>query len=146
MRSRKEECFVANANTLKVNNLELLYIQKKHTSVATLPLTFVYILYSLHIVFIYKKPTRAVSVSQLYRFCIACASFVCARNIHRQFLLASCISFAQFVHCLYIQKTYISIFRLFSACTLYKFVQFVHFLCRNLMYIFCRYIHYHMNF
>ena len=39
-------------------------------------LTFVYILYSLHIVCIYKEHTKAVSVSWLYRFCMVCTLFV----------------------------------------------------------------------
>ena len=44
-------------------------------------LTFVYILYSLQFVCLYKKHTKVVSVSQLYRFCIVCTLFVCIKNI-----------------------------------------------------------------
>ena len=49
---------------------------EKHTSEAAymIRLTFVYILYSQFvIVCMYKKHTKVVSVSQLYRFCIVCS-------------------------------------------------------------------------
>ena len=53
-------------------------MQKKHTSAVAymIQLTFVYILYSLHIVCMYKKHRKTVSVSYLYRFSIVCTLFV----------------------------------------------------------------------
>ena len=47
------------------------FAYKKHTAAAAymIWLTFVYILYSLYIVFMYKKHAKALSVSLLCRFC-----------------------------------------------------------------------------
>ena len=56
-------------------------------------LTFVFILYSLYIACMYKKHTKAVSVSYLNRFCLVCTLFVCTKNMQRSFQLASCIGF-----------------------------------------------------
>ena len=58
-----------------------------------IPLTFVYILYSLYIVFMYKNHAKAVSFSLLYVFCIVCTLLVCTKNIKKLFHLTSCISF-----------------------------------------------------
>ena len=70
------------------------FVYKKHTSAAhMIQLKFFYILYSLYIVCIYKKHTKVVSVSLLYRFCIVCTLFVCTKNIQKSFQLASCIAF-----------------------------------------------------
>ena len=54
------------------------FVYKKHTSAAAhmIQLTFVYILYSLYIVCMFKKHMKAVSVSLLYRFCIVCTLHV----------------------------------------------------------------------
>ena len=130
-------------------------------------LTFAYILYSLHIVCIYKKHTKAVSVSQLYRFCMVCTLFVvqktyeghfsqlvvqilyglyiiCStKNIRRPFQLASCIDFVQFAHIvrMYKKRTF-QVSSRFQSDLCASFVQFVQFLyiCKNLMYIFCIFI------
>ena len=60
------------------------FVYKKHTSAAAymIQLTFVYILYSLYIVCMYKKHTKVVSVSLLYKFCIVCTLFVCSYKKH----------------------------------------------------------------
>ena len=106
-------------------------------------LTFAYILYSLHIVCIYKKHTKAVSVSQLYRFCMVCTLFVVQKNIRRPFQLASCIDFVQFAHIvrMYKKRTF-QVSSRFQSDLCASFVQFVQFLyiCKNLMYIFCIFI------
>ena len=89
-------------------------------------LTFVYVLYSLYIVCMYKKHSKAVSFSysQFSRFCIVCSQLhyfcICyvQKNIQHQLhsylgrfsQLVVTIGFVQFVHCLYVQKTYISSF------------------------------------
>ena len=120
------------------------FVYKKHTSAQAymIPLTFAYILYSLYIVCMYKKHTKVVSVSLLYKFCIVYTLFVCTKNIQKLFQLGSCISFVQFVQCLYVQKTYISSFKPFMTELCTSFVHFVHFLymCRNLMQVFCIFI------
>ena len=62
--NRTEGSIIANTNIRKAKNVEFLLIQKHTTAVAyMIRLTFVYILYSLYIVRIYKKHTKAVSVS-----------------------------------------------------------------------------------
>ena len=82
-------------------------------------LTFVYILYSLYVVCIYKKHTKTVSVSQLYLQVLYSLYIICMYKKHT-FQVSSCFqselctSFVQFVHCLYI--------------------------CSSLMYIFCTFI------
>lgn len=67
--------------------MQSLCIYKKHSLAAIyiILLLFIYILYSLSIVFIYKKHAKTVLVSQLYRFCIVCTLFVFAKNIHFKF-------------------------------------------------------------
>ena len=85
MQNRMEDGVVMGCywckNIWKVKNVEVLYT-KKHTSAAAymIRLTFVYILYSLYIVCMYKKHTKVVSVSLLYKFCIVCTLFVCTKN------------------------------------------------------------------
>ena len=70
------------------------FVYKKHTSAAyMIRLIFVYILYSLYIVYMYKKHTKAVSVSLFDRFYIVCTLFVCTKNIQKPFQLVSCIGF-----------------------------------------------------
>ena len=113
-------------------------IQKTYIAAYMIQLTFVYISYSSHIFCIYKKHTKAVSVRQLYSFVqfahylqLASQSYV-QRNIQRSFQLARCIGFVQFVHCLYVQKTYISSFKseLCSSQVLYS----LHIFCIAIWY------------
>ena len=113
-------------------------MQKTYIAVYMIQLTFVYILYSSYIFCMYKKYTKAVSVSQLYSFVqfahylqLASQSYV-QRNIQRSFQLARCIGFVQFVHCLYVQKTYISSFKseLCSSQVLYS----LHIFCTAIWY------------
>ena len=76
-------------------------------------LTFIYILYRLYLVCIYKKHEKAISVSLLYRLCIFFTLFVCTKNIHIKFQVAFSWNFVQ---------------------VLYSFVHFWY-ICRNLMFI-----------
>ena len=120
--------FTIYAKIFEKERMQVLYA-KKHTSAAACVtrLTFVYILYSLNIVCMYKKHTKVVSVSLLCKFCIVCTLFVCTKNIQNPFQLARCISFVQFEQYLYVQKTYISSFKPFLVQTLYKFCTFCKF-------------------
>ena len=99
----------------------------------------------------------------LYSWCIV----LCTKNIHKPFKLANCIDFVQFVHYLYVQKTYkgrlsqLDVQDLYGLCIICmhkkhtfqvssrfqsklctSFVQFVQFLYiyRNSMYIFRTFI------
>ena len=92
-----------------------LCIYKKHTSVAEymIQLTFVYVLYSLCIVSVYKKHTKAVSGC-----CLNCIGFV-----------------------LFVQKTFQVWSRFWSElCTSFVVCIFFLYICRNLMYISCTFI------
>ena len=64
LRNRVEDGVFVHVKVRKVKNVGFLYIQK-HTSAAAylIRLTFVYILYSLYYVCMYKKHTKAISVS-----------------------------------------------------------------------------------
>ena len=58
---------ITDTKIRKVKNVEVLYSNTKHTSAGAymirLPVSFVYILYSLLIVCMYKKHTKAISVT-----------------------------------------------------------------------------------
>ena len=60
--NRTEDGIIVDAKIRKVKNVGFLYIQKKHApaSAYMIQLIFEYILYSLYIVFMYKKHAKEV--------------------------------------------------------------------------------------
>ena len=118
---------------------------EKHTSEAAyiIRLTFVYILYSQFvIVCMYKKHTKVVSVSQLYRFCIVCSylNYLFVQETYKRcFSLASTgvLVIARFyIQLVYhVQETF-KVSQLQKFCS-YSFYIFCISMCRSLMYIFC---------
>ena len=73
---------------------------------------------------------------------VACTA--CAKNIKRQCQLAA---FVLLVHCLYLQKTYISSFKLFSVYTLHNFCTVcTFFVCMFEFYVHFLYIYYNTKF
>ena len=72
----------------------------------------------------YKGSLSQLVAQVLYSFYIVCMH-IQKTQVHRQFHLPSqlCIVCSQ-LHCLYVQKTYISSFKLFSVSTLYKFCSY----------------------
>ena len=115
-----EEDIVTDAKIGKVKNVQVLYTKSKSAAAYMIQLTFVYFLCSLYIVYMYKKHTKTISVSQLYRFCIVGTLFVCTKNIQRLFQQGRCIGFVQFVHYFYIQKTYKGCFSQLVVQVLYS--------------------------
>ena len=106
-------------------------------------LTFVYILYSQFvIVCMYKKHTKVVSVSQLYRFCIVCSYL---NYLYVQETYKGCFSLAStgvlviarfYIQLVYhVQETF-KVSQLQKFCS-YSFYIFCISMCRSLMYIFC---------
>ena len=105
-------------------------------------LTFVYILYSLYIVCMYKKyaklfqlascivfnslyiicmykkHTKAILVSQLYRYCILCTLFVGTENIHFKFQAIFSLNCVQILYNLYIFSIYVGIWCTFFVYSL----------------------------
>ena len=104
-------------------------------------LTFVYILYSLLIVCMYKKHTKVISVSLLYKFCIVCTLFVASyvqktyKSRFGQLVVQVLYSFYNV--CMYKKHTFQVSRRFWSKlCTSFvHFVQFLYYmqLCRNVM-------------
>ena len=115
-----EEDIVTDAKIGKVKNVQVLYTKSISAAAYMIQLTFVYFLCSLYIVYMYKKHTKTISVSQLYRFCIVGTLFVCTKNIQRLFQQGRCIGFVQFVHYFYIQKTYKGCFSQLVVQVLYS--------------------------
>ena len=73
----------------------------------------------------YKGSLSQLVVQVLYSFHIVCM-YIQKTQVHRQFHLATQLQLCMVckLHCLYLQKTYISSFKLFSVCTLYKFCSY----------------------
>lgn len=76
--------------------------------------------------FCIHKSHISADAYNLINICIHFLQFVFYEYGQRQLQLASCISFAEFVHCLYIPKTCISSFNLFQFTLYTGFVQFVY--------------------